>query len=72
MLTIYRGQSIAVIIMAIIIDTIETITSSTPKIAHGSQNGNQTQNHVSQAGLLVNLIIKNTNHVIKPIAPIGN
>ena len=43
-----------------------------PKIAHGSQNGNQTQNQVNQAGLLVNLIIKNTNHVIKPIAPIGN
>lgn len=43
-----------------------------PKIAHGSQNGNQTQNHVNQAGLLVNLIIKNTNHVMKPIAPIGN
>ena len=52
--------------------TIKTIISSMPKIANGNQNGNQTQNHVNQAGLLVSLIIKNTNHVIKPIAPIGN
>lgn len=51
---------------------IKQMAKSTPKIAHGSQNGNQTQNHVSQAGLLVSLIIKNTSHVIKPIAPIGN
>ena len=42
------------------------------KIANGSQNGNQTQNHVNQAGLLVSLIIKNTNQVIKQIVPIGN
>ena len=45
--------------------------NSTPKIAQGNQNGNQTQNQVSHSGLLVNLIIKKTNQVINPIVPKG-
>ncbi len=49
------------------------ITIMAPNNANGNQKGNQTQNHVNDAGnTLVSFKIKNTNQVIQHKVPNGS